>query len=55
MPVEIGWSRDVDHYLTLLEEYTQLRRDLQQTVSRPGLRYASRLLDLAPQPAPHST
>ena len=49
VPDEISWSRDVDHYLTLLGEYTQLRRDLKQKVTRPGLRYASRLLDLAPE------
>ncbi len=46
---EISWSRDVDHYLSLLEQYSQLRRDLRQSVARPGLRYASRLLDLAPE------
>ncbi len=46
---EISWSRDVDHYLSLLGEYAQLRRDLQQQVPRPGLRYSSRLLDLAPE------
>ncbi len=46
---EIAWSRDVNHYLTLLEEYSQLRRDLRQSVPRPGLRYTSRLLDLAPE------
>ena len=45
---EISWSRDVDHYLALLGEYAQLRRDLQEHVPRPGLRYSSRLLDLAP-------
>ncbi len=46
---EIAWSRDVDHYLTLLGEYAQLRQALQQNVPRPGLRYNSRLLDLAPE------
>ncbi len=46
---EIAWSRDVDHYLTLLEEYSQLRRALKQSVPRPGLRYDSHLLDLAPE------
>ncbi len=49
VPDEIAWSRDVDRYLTLLGEYTQLRRDLRQKVTRPGLRYESRLLDLAPE------
>lgn len=45
---EIAWSRDVDHYLDLLEELTDLKRTLLQDVPRPGLRYASRLLDLMP-------
>ncbi len=48
---EIAWSRDVDHYLDLLQEFSQLRRELQQNVSRPGLRYDSRLLDLVPENA----
>ncbi len=46
---EIDWSRDLDQYLTLLEEYTALRREIRQTVPRPGLRYTSRLLDLMPE------
>ena len=46
---EISWSRDVDRYLSLLGEYAQLRRELKQSVPRPGLRYSSRLLDLAPE------
>lgn len=46
---EISWSRDVDHYLELLGEYAQLRQDLRQKVTRPGLRYSSTLLDLAPE------
>ena len=46
---EIGWSRDLEQYLELLEEYTALRREIHQTVPRPGLRYDSRLLDLVPE------
>ncbi|MEM7583493.1 MAG: FecR domain-containing protein [Acidobacteriota bacterium] len=49
IPEEISWSRDVNRYLTLLEEYSQLRQDLAQNISRPGLRYSSQLLDLAPE------
>ncbi len=49
VPDEISWSRDVNHYLTVLQEYSQLRQELQQKVTRPGLRYSSRLLDLAPE------
>ncbi len=46
---EIDWSRDLDQYLGLLEEYTALRREIRATVPRPGLRYSSRLLDLVPE------
>ncbi len=46
---EIGWSRSVDHYLDVLSQYADLKRDLRRQVPRPGLRTASRLLDLAPQ------
>ncbi len=46
---EITWSRDVSRYLELLAEYTDLKRELRQNVPRPGLRYSSRLLDLAPE------
>ncbi|MEE8523576.1 MAG: FecR family protein, partial [Thermoanaerobaculia bacterium] len=46
---EIGWSRDLDQYLGLLAEYSQLRRDIHNAVPRPGLRYSSRLLDLMPE------
>ncbi len=46
---EIGWSRDLDQYLGLLAEYSQLRRDIRDVVPRPGLRYSSRLLDLMPE------
>ena len=45
---EVAWSRDFEHYMSLLEEYTELRRELREAVSRPGLRFDSRLLDLAP-------
>ncbi len=48
VPDEISWSRDVNRYLSLLQEYSQLRDELRQNVTRPGLRYSSRLLDLAP-------
>jgi hypothetical protein len=46
---EIGWSRDLDQYLGLLAEYSQLRRDIHDAVPRPGLRYDSRLLGLMPE------
>lgn len=46
---EIAWSRDLDHYLTLLEEIQALREEIRDTVAQPGLRYSSRLVDLMPE------
>ena len=45
---EIAWSRNAAHYDELLAELTAAGRDIDQQVARPGLRTASRLLDLAP-------
>lgn len=45
---EIAWSRDVDRYLELLGELSDLRDELGLAVAHPELRYASRLLDLMP-------
>ncbi len=42
------WSRNVDSYLALLKEVTELRQALARDLPRPELRYSSRLLDLAP-------
>ena len=46
---EIAWSRDIDHYLDLLEELVDFKRTLLEDLPRPGLRYTSRLLDLMPE------
>ncbi len=48
MHEELAWSQDVDRYLELLREVTSLREALERELPRPGLRYSSRLLDLAP-------
>lgn len=45
---EIAWSRDAKQYEQLLAELTALGRDIDARVARPGLRYSTRLLDLAP-------
>lgn len=45
---EVAWSRNVDEYIRLLEEYSALEEELAE-VPRPGLRYSSRLLDLMPE------
>jgi ferric-dicitrate binding protein FerR (iron transport regulator) len=45
---EIAWSRNAARYDALLAELTAAGKDIDQQVSRPGLRTASRLLDIAP-------
>ncbi|HEY9420041.1 MAG TPA: FecR domain-containing protein, partial [Thermoanaerobaculia bacterium] len=45
---EIAWSRDAQEYEQLLAELTAVGRDIDARVARPGLRYSTRLLDLAP-------
>jgi hypothetical protein len=45
---EVGWSRNADRYSKLMVELTALRRELDQKVPRPGVRYSTRLLDLVP-------
>ncbi|REK07949.1 MAG: hypothetical protein DWQ36_10620 [Acidobacteria bacterium] len=45
---EIGWSQNVDQYLAMLEEFQQLRRDLNQVLSSTTPRYESSLVELVP-------
>ncbi|MCU1276036.1 MAG: putative FecR, partial [Bryobacterales bacterium] len=44
---DISWSQDLNQYLALLGEFAVMGKQLEQ-VPGPGLRYSSRLLDLAP-------
>lgn len=46
---EVSWSRNADRYAKLMMELTALRRELDQKVPRPGVRYTTRLLDLVPE------
>ncbi|HEX4964233.1 MAG TPA: FecR domain-containing protein [Thermoanaerobaculia bacterium] len=46
---EIAWSRNAKQYQDLLAELTALGKDIDARVERPGLRYSTRLLDLAPE------
>lgn len=45
---EIAWSRDAERYVKLVGALTELRRELDQKVPRPGVRYESRLLKMVP-------
>ena len=45
---EVAWSRNAKEYDQLLAELTALGREIDSRVERPGLRYSTRLLDLAP-------
>jgi hypothetical protein len=45
---EIAWSRNAKQYEQLLAELTALGKEIDARVERPGLRYSTRLLDLAP-------
>jgi hypothetical protein len=45
---EVAWSRNAAQYEELLAELTAAGQDIDARVARPGLRYGSRLLDLAP-------
>lgn len=45
---EIAWSRNAKQYDRLLAELTALGHEIDARVERPGLRYSTRLLDLAP-------
>ncbi len=44
---EIAWSRNVDQYTALLQEFGVLRKKL-EAIPGSGLRFSTRLLDLAP-------
>jgi ferric-dicitrate binding protein FerR (iron transport regulator) len=45
---EIAWSRNVDQYTALLQEFGVLRKKL-EAIPGAGLRFSTRLLDLAPE------
>ena len=43
---EIAWSRDAARYRQMLAD---LRKEIDERVARPGLRYSTRLLDMTPE------
>ena len=46
---EVAWSRNSKEYDQLLAELTALGKEIDSRVARPGLRYSTKLLDLAPE------
>ncbi|HTG13797.1 MAG TPA: FecR family protein, partial [Blastocatellia bacterium] len=45
---EIAWSRDAATYKTMLAEVAALRKEIDQNVAGPGVRYSTRLLEMTP-------
>ena len=45
---EVKWSDNADKYSKMLDAVSALRNDIDAKVQRPGVRYSTRLLDLAP-------
>ncbi len=45
---EIAWSRDASRYKQMLAEVAALRKEIDDRVARPGVRYSTRLLDMTP-------
>jgi hypothetical protein len=45
---EIAWSRDASRYKQMLAEVAALRKEIDERVARPGVRYSTRLLDMTP-------
>ena len=44
----VAWSRNAAKYAGLVSDLAKLRRDMNQRVARPGVRYSSRFVDLVP-------
>ena len=45
----VAWSRNAARYANVVTELGKLRKDINQRVARPGVRYSSRFLDLVPE------
>src|SRR3712207_4490055 len=45
----VAWSRNAARYANLVSELAKLRRDVNQQIARPGVRYSSRFVDLVPR------
>jgi len=45
----VAWSRNAARYTNLVSELAKLRRDVNQRVQLPGVRYSSKFVDLVPE------
>jgi hypothetical protein len=45
----VAWSRNAARYANLVSELAKLRRDVNQQIARPGVRYSSKFVDLVPE------
>lgn len=46
---EVAWSQKSSQYAKVLDDLAALRKEIDDQVARPGVRYSTRLLDLAPE------
>lgn len=46
---EVAWSSNSQKYSKVLDDLSALRKEIDAQVARPGVRYSTRLLDLAPE------
>ncbi|MCD9186123.1 MAG: FecR domain-containing protein [Pyrinomonadaceae bacterium] len=49
VPQTVAWSRNAARYANLVSELAKLRRDIDQRVQLPGVRYSSKFVDLVPE------
>ncbi len=45
----VAWSRNAAKYTNLVSELAKLRRDVNQQLARPGVRYSSKFVNLLPE------
>jgi hypothetical protein len=45
----VAWSRNAAKYANLVSELASLKRDINQIIGRPGVRYSSRFVNLVPE------
>src|SRR5205085_8884123 len=45
----VAWSRNAAKYVNLVSELTKLRTDVNKQMARPGVRYASKFVELVPE------